>query len=327
MSFRRQNLGISAIALVVATAAVAAAYFWLWRQPTTNNLVVSGNIEAHESVLSFKTVQSRIVELPFDEGQWVKAGTSLARLEDHDYRQEVVVNEATLLVQQRQLALALRNLEAAKRTVTIDQADLWEKTIDYQRDQELWQKNVISTQTRDLAGTALEQSRAVVGRDQALQAAAEESVSVAQASIKNAQASLKLAEIILGYTILYAPFSGVILVRNAELGEEMQPGTPVFTLADLDHVWLRAYINETDIGRVRFGQAALMTTDSYPGHKYVGRISLISQNAEFTPKSVETHAERVNLVYRIKIDIANPEHELVPGMPADARIPLRTAGS
>ncbi len=322
MSFRRQNLGISAIALVVATAAVAAAYFWLWRQPTTNNLVVSGNIEAHESVLSFKTVQSRIVELPFDEGQWVKAGTSLARLEDHDYRQEVVVNEATLLVQQRQLALVLRNLEAAKRTVTIDQADLWEKTIDYQRDQELWQKNVISTQTRDLAGTALEQSRAVVGRDQALQAAAEESVSVAQASIKNAQASLKLAEIILGYTILYAPFSGVILVRNAELGEEMQPGTPVFTLADLDHVWLRAYINETDIGRVRFGQAALMTTDSYPGHKYVGRISLISQNAEFTPKSVETHAERVTLVYRIRIDIENQSHELKPGMPADATIEL-----
>jgi multidrug efflux pump subunit AcrA (membrane-fusion protein) len=75
-----------------------------------------------------------------------------------------------------------------------------------------------------------------------------------QANIKNAQASLKLAKIILGYTTLYAPFSGVILVRNAELGEDMQPGTPVFTLADLDHVCLRTYINETDIGRVRFGQ-------------------------------------------------------------------------
>ena len=206
VAFRRQNLGVSATALVVAVAAVAAAYFWLWRQPTTNNLLVSGNIEAHESVLSFKTVQSRIVELPFDEGQWVKAGTLLARLEDHDYRQQVVVDEATLLVQQRQLALALRNLEAARRTVAIDQADLWEKTIDYQRDQELWQKNVISTQTRDLAETALKQSRATFERDQALRAAAEESVSVTQANIKNAQASLKLAKIILGYTTLYAPY-------------------------------------------------------------------------------------------------------------------------
>ena len=312
--------------LVVAAAAVAA-YFWLWRQPTTNNLVVSGDIEAHESVLSFKTVQSRIVELPFDEGQWVTAGTLLARLEDRDYRQQVVVDETALLVQQRQLALALRNLEAAKRTVASDQADLWEKAIDYQRAQELWQKNVAPTQTRDLAETALKQSRAVLLRDQALQAAAGESVSVAQANIKNAQESLTLAKIILGYTTLYAPFSGVILVRNAELGEDMQPGTPVFTLADLDHVWLRAYVNETDIGRVRFGQAALITTDSYPGQKYVGRISMISENAEFTPKSVETHAERVTLVYRIRIDIENQSHELKPGMPADATIELSAPGS
>jgi len=107
----------------------------------------------------------------------------------------------------------------------------------------------------------------------------------------------------------------------------MQPGTPVFTLADLDHVWLRAYVNETDIGRVRFGQAALITTDSYPGRKYVGRISMISENAEFTPKSVETHAERVTLVYRIRIDIENQSHELKPGMPADATVELSPPGS
>ena len=317
------------LAVVVMLGAGAwAAYSLLFQHGgPANSLLVSGDIEAHESVLSFKTVQSRIVELPFDEGQWVNAGTLLARLEDHDYRQQVVVDEAALLVQQRQLALALRNLEAAKRTVASDQADLWEKTIDDQRDHELWQKNVVSTQTRDLAETALKQSRAVVERDQALQAAAEESITVAQANIKNAQESLKLARIILEYTTLYAPFSGVILVRNAELGEDMQPGTPVFTLADLDHVWLRAYVNETDIGRVRFGQAALITTDSYPGNKYVGRISMISENAEFTPKSVETHAERVTLVYRIRIDIENQSHEFKPGMPADATIELSPPGS
>ena len=316
------------VVVVVLGAGAWAAYSLLFQHGgPANSLLVSGDIEAHESVLSFKTVQSRIVELPFDEGQWVKAGTLLARLEDHDYQQQVVVDEAALLVQQRQLAFALRNLEAAKRTVTSDQADVWEKTIDYQRAQELWQSNVAPTQTRDLAETALKQSRAALLRDQALRAAAEESIGVAQANIKNAQESLTLARIILGYTTLYAPFSGVILVRNAELGEDVQPGTPVFTLADLDHVWLRAYVNETDIGRVRFGQAALITTDSYPGQKYVGRISMISENAEFTPKSVETHAERVTLVYRIRIDIENQSHELKPGMPADATIELSPTGS
>src|SRR5579875_1171257 len=325
MSRFRKNFVIGT--LVMLTAVAGAIYGWLWHRPRPNILLVSGNIEAHQSVLSFKTVQSRIVYLPFDEGQWVQAGTPLARVEDHDYRQQVAIDEAALLGQQGQLALAVRNLEAAKRTLASDRADLWQKSIDYQRNEELWEKSVISTQTRDLAETALRQSQAAFLRDEALQSAAEESVRVAQADIKSAQENLKLAKIVLGYTTLYAPFSGVILVRNAELGENMQPGTPVFTLADLDHVWLRAYINETDIGRIRFGQAALITTDSYPGHKYVGRISMISQNAEFTPKSVETHAERVTLVYRIRIDIENQSHELKPGMPADATIELNPPGS
>ena len=127
-----------------------------------------------------------------------------------------------------------------------------------------------------------------------------------------------MAQIVLGYTTLYAPFDGVIVVRQAELGEIMAPGTPVVTLADLDHVWLRAYINETDIGKVRLGQAVIVKTDTYPGKNYQGRVSFISSSAEFTPKSVETHAERVTLVYRIRVDISNPTHELVPGMPADA---------
>jgi len=115
--------------------------------------------------------------------------------------------------------------------------------------------------------------------------------------------------------------------RQAEIGEVMLPGAPVATIADLDHVWVRAYINETDIGKVRFGQAAIITTDSYPGKSYAGRISAIASQAEFTPKSVETHTERVTLVYRIKIDVFNPTHELVPGMPADATIDLTVAAN
>jgi len=121
---------------------------------------------------------------------------------------------------------------------------------------------------------------------------------------------------------LRAPSVGVITVRQAELGEVVVPGTPVVTLADLDHIWLRAYIPETDLGRVRWGQDAVVTTDTFPGKQNHGRISFIASEAEFTPKSVQTYKERVMLVYRIKIDIDNPNHELKPGMPADAHIRL-----
>jgi HlyD family secretion protein len=112
----------------------------------------------------------------------------------------------------------------------------------------------------------------------------------------------------------------VILTRQAELGEVMQPGTPVVTLADLDHLWLRAYVSETDLGRIRWWQSARIATDSYPGRSYPGQISFVASEAEFTPKSVETHKARVTLAYRIKIDVENLRHELKPGMPADATI-------
>ena len=94
-------------------------------------------------------------------------------------------------------------------------------------------------------------------------------------------------------------------------------------LADLDNVWLRAYVNETDLGRIRWGQGATLKTDTYPDKTYRGRISFIASQAEFTPKSVQTFKERVTLVYRIKIDLENPNHELKPGMPADATIDLK----
>jgi membrane fusion protein YbhG len=332
MHLRTRTIALIAAAGVAITLAVCAfagvlPLANLWRREPRNSLLVSGNIEAHESVLSFRNVQSRIVALPFDEGQWIEKGQLIAGLDDSEYRQNVAVARATLEQAKQQYQVALANVVAAKKTLVSDQANLREKALDYRRSRALWEADALSTQNRDLARTAAEQSQAAVLRDQALVVAREKSVDAAQAAVSNARQRLKLAKIILGYTVLYAPFSGVILTRDAELGEVMLPGTPVVTLADLDHVWLRAYINETDIGRVRFGQPAAVTTDTYPGKKYAGRISAIASKAEFTPKSVETHSERVMLVYRIKIDVYNPTHELVPGMPADAKIMLGPAAT
>jgi len=311
------------VAILMVGVGAWAGYSLLFKDEiSTDNLLVSGNIEAHESVVSFKAVQSRVVELPFDEGQWVKAGTLLARLDDSDYRQQVAINEAALHVQEQQLASAMQKLEAARSTVTNDEADFAQKKVDYARNQKLWTEKIISADQSDLSETALKQSSAARQRDLAMARSAQQDIEVAKANIKNASENLELAKITLGYTTLRAPFSGVILTRQTELGEVMQPGTPVVTLADLDHVWLRAYVAETDLGRIRWGQAATVHTDTYPDKAYPGQISFISSEAEFTPKSVETHKERVTLVYRIKVDVENLRHELKPGMPADATIHL-----
>ncbi len=145
-----------------------------------------------------------------------------------------------------------------------------------------------------------------------------ETIEQSRARVEQARASHAMANIRLSYATISAPFSGIILSENVESGEYVSPGTPVVTMGDLKNVWLRAYINETDLGRVKPGQMIRVTTDTYPGKIYEGRISFISSDAEFTPKNVQTEKERVKLVYRVKIDIPNPGMELKPGMPADA---------
>jgi HlyD family secretion protein len=235
---------------------------WLQASDQAPTILVSGNIEAHQSVLGFKTVQSRIVELPFNEGQWVKAGTLVSRVEDSDYRQQVTKAEAALEVQTRQLAAAEQNLAAAKKTVEADEADLELARIQFSRADDLMKKGAGTIEARDQTNATLKRSNAALERDQALEKSAERQIELAKANVRNAKEALKLARIVLDYTTLKAPFDGVITVRQAELGEIMVPGTPVVTLADLDHIWLRAYINETDIGKVRLDQVATVKSDT-----------------------------------------------------------------
>ena len=104
-----------------------------------------------------------------------------------------------------------------------------------------------------------------------------------------------------------SPIDGVVLVKGADVGEVLAPGTTVLTVGDIDHPWLRGYINETDLGKVKLGSKVKVTTDSYPGKVYNGRVTFISSEAEFTPKQIQTKQERVKLVYRVKIEVENPE--------------------
>jgi HlyD family secretion protein len=173
----------------------------------------------------------------------------------------------------------------------------------------------------------IEQARAMLGQAQAgydlvLEGPRTETIQQAQARLDIANEALAQARQMLEYTQLKAPFDGIVMSKAAEPGEYLNPGSPVVTIADLATVYLRAYINETDLGRIALGQNVQVRTDSYPGKVYQGVISYISNQAEFTPKSVQTLEERVKLVYLIKVELANPNQELKPGMPADCVIEL-----
>ena len=320
--------------LLLVAIGAAAVYFhpqWFRKPPNANVLKLSGNLEAHESLVSFK-VTGRIINLPVDEGMTVKAGDLLARLDNDDYRQQVAVDEATSRVRDRQLALGLagsrtQDIEAAQQAILDAQTDLEQKKKDYARYQALYEKDEIPAQTRDQAATNVTRAQATYDRAQLIynelaEGTRKEELAVQRANIHQSDQSLHLSSIRLAYTVLRAPFDGVVLVRQAELGEVVLPGTAIVTLADLNHLWVRVYVPETDLGKVHWGQAVDVRTDTYPDKIYRGRISFISAEAEFTPKSVQTEKERVTLVYRVKVDVENPNRELKPGMPADAYIKL-----
>jgi HlyD family secretion protein len=151
-----------------------------------------------------------------------------------------------------------------------------------------------------------------------------EKIDQASAKLAKAKASLSLAKTKLSYAEVVSPLTGLVISENIEAGEYVVPGTPIVTVGDLVNVWVRGYVDEEDLGRVKVGLNAQVTADTYPEKIYEGIVSFISSKAEFTPKSVQTQKERVKLVYRIKVEIRNTNMELKPGMPVDVNIILHT---
>jgi HlyD family secretion protein len=145
-------------------------------------------------------------------------------------------------------------------------------------------------------------------------------VVAARARVAEARAALALARSRLGEGTIASPLTGVVLRKNLEAGEVASPGVAILTLLDPSDLWLRAYVPEVDVGRLRVGQRARVSVDAYPGRTFPGRITEIASEAEFTPRNVQTRKERVNLVFRIKIGLDPAGGILKPGMPADAVI-------
>jgi len=256
-----------------------------------DSIKISGNIEITDAELSFR-IPGRVDARLVSEGETVKAGQPVARLDSSDLTREV----------------AMRSADEKASFAVIDLARAEEKrlTSDFARQKELFEKKVISTREFEVAETSIDVSKAKTRE--------------AEARLEQVKQALGLAEVKLGYATLMSPLSGLVLSHHIEAGEYVVPGTAVVTVGDMEHAWLRGYINESDLGRVKVGQTAKITADTWPGKTFEGKVSFISADAEFTPKNVQTAKERTKLVYRIKVDVPNPKMELKPGMPADAVI-------
>ena len=301
----------------------------LWKQEDQGVISLSGNVEVTESDAGFK-IAGRVVELLTDEGLSIQKGDKIAMIDSAELESLVMQNRAALgeaSARFEELKSGSRPQEIAQASANLKaaEAELVKARKDFERADRLFKNDAISASQYDAAKSAYdsraEQAKAAAEQlSMVREGARKEVISAAQDRVKQAQASLRVSQERLGYTALTAPVSGVILKKNVELGEVVQPGTPIFTIGEIDDPWVKVYIKEDRLALVKLGQRATVSVDSYPGKKYEGHVSYISSQAEFTPKTVQTQEERVKLVFAVKVKVRNVNGELKPGMPADVKI-------
>lgn len=297
-------LGVLAIAIVAGLV-----WFWFTRHGagTDDRLVLYGNVDIRQVQLAFNDSE-RITKLLVKEGDRVQTGQELATLDSRRFAATVATGEANVAAQQQ----AVLKAEADRN---VAQANLVNADLTFKRVQDLRERKVVSPQDLDNARAVLDVATATL-------AAAKQNIAAAQATLKANEAQLELVKRDLANARLYAPSNGVIQDRLLEPGDMASPHEPVFTLALDDPLWVRAYVSETDLGKIREGMKAEVTTDSFPNKHYDGWIGFISPTAEFTPKTVETAEVRTKLVYQVRVFVHNPDGELRLGMPAVVTIPL-----
>lgn len=319
---------------VLAAAGIAAAgiyYFSRDGREQAGSLRLYGNVDIRESELAFED-NGRIEKIHVTEGDLVEQGQLLAEIDPVRYRAALARAGAKVKAQEHKLSRMLagsrpEEIAAARARVDEAEAKLEEADRDYNRIKKLAESKFIPQQKLDSAEAALESAKAVLDAAKqelrlAVKGPRKEDIRAARAELEAYKSELELARQRLGDTKLYAPCRGVVRELIMEPGEMASPQAPVLSLARTSPLWVRAYVDETNLGRIAPGMRAVVRTDTYPGKRYTGWIGYISPTAEFTPKTVQTEKLRSKLVYQVRVYVCNPENELRLGMPATVTIPL-----
>ena len=325
---RRTLLVALAVAVVLATLGT-----YYWRQRGANDLngafSLSGNVDVHQVELAFR-VSGRIAAVKVQEGDKVSAAQVLAELDPVPFRTDVDSAQADVAQAQAQLDKTRRGFrveEVAQARATVAQraADLENARVTLQRQQQLVAAGLVTHQQIDDAQARVHMS------DAALAAAHEqltlelhgsriEDIESQEALLASAQARLEKTQTALSDATLSAPSNGIISVRARELGAIVQAGQTVYTLTLNDPVWIRAYVAQPRLGRIKPGMSVKVTIDSMPRREYDGTVGFISPEAEFTPKTVQTEQVRDDLVYRIRVIATDPDNVFRQGMPVTVLI-------
>jgi membrane fusion protein PltH len=319
--------------IVTLVLACAGAGVWWWythRHDGSAELAVHGNIDLRQVALAFNGSE-RIAEVLAQEGDRVRKGQILARLDTGRLEPQVAQAEAQVAAQHavverlrngsrpEEIAQARANVESAK-------ADALNARQQYERKRTLVERAATSQQDVDTAKAALDVANARVEMNQkaldlAVAGPRKEEIAQAEAQLRGSEAQLAFLRQQLADAQLVAPTDGTIRSRLMEPGEMASPQRPVFSLAITDPKWVRAYVSEPDLGRVRPGMKAYVRSDSFLDRRFEGWVGFISPVAEFTPKTIQTEELRTSLVYEIRVFLKDPSDDLRLGMPVTVDLP------
>jgi HlyD family secretion protein len=320
---------VSAVALVVVVGLAAGLAWWLNRRESApRELVVYGNVDLRQVELSFNNSE-RIAAVLVQEGDRVRQGQLVARLDMRRLEPQVAQAEAQAAAQ-RQVVKRLRSgsrpeeIAQARANVESAKADAVNARQQYERIKsaaEMSAGRAVRQQDVDSARAALQVAEAKLAvNERALELAVtgprKEDIAEAEARLRANEAQLALLRQQLLDAELLAPVDAVVRTRILEPGEMASPQKPVFSLAVTDPKWVRAYVSESNLGKIHEGMAAAVMVDSFPKRRFEGWVGFISPVAEFTPKSVQTEELRTSLVYEVRVFVKDPSDELRLGMPA-----------
>lgn len=315
------------LVLVVLLAAAAAGYAWHVYHPRKTALVLSGNVDIREVNLAFR-VGGRVRTLAVDEGATVQPGQVLGELDTEPLRNALAQAEAGLqssVAKDAMMRAGYRVEDVARLRAALQgqQAVLLNAEQVLARQRQLAGTGAVAERTLDEARAtrdraAAETEAARQQYEQAQRGYRKEDVAQAAADLALARANVATAQLQVSDALLRAPSSGVILTRAVEAGSMVTAGATAFTLSLNDPVWVRAYAEEGDLGRIGSGTAVTVLTDA--GRRYAGLVGFVSPTAEFTPKQVETQDLRTALVYRLRVVVSHPDGGLRQGMPVTVRL-------
>ena len=290
-----------------------------------------GNVDIREIQAAFND-NGPVTRMLVQEGDRVHRGELIAEIDDTRYKAALDQAEGQMRNQREVLARMLagsrpEEIDQAKATMDALRVTYQNDEVNYRRAEALARTGAGTIRQRDDAKAALDTAKQQYEAARqayilAVKGPRAEDIAAQRAAYEAAQGTVALDRRELADTRLYAPADGIIEDRILEPGDMASPSTPVYTIALTNPLWVRAYVPETDLGKVALGMRATVTTDSFPGRRYRGWVGYLSPTAEFTPKTVESPELRTRLVYQLRVYVCNPGDELRLGMPATVTIEL-----